>query len=464
MARKENLSEWYHNVLENANIVDSRYPVKGMLIYRKWGLFIIRKMQQELEKMLEEDGHEPMLFPVVIPEDILGKETKHIAGFEEEVFWITHSGRNKLDIKLALRPTSETPIYEMFKLWIRSHQDLPFKMHQSCAVYRYETKHTRPLIRGREFLWNEGHSAHATPEDAKSHIESIKRIYSRLINEILCLPFIVNERPEWDRFPGATNTYAIDTIMPDGKILQIATIHNLEQNFSRVFDITFENEGGEHEFVYQTSYGPSFGRLLAAAICIHGDDNGPVLPPFIAPVQVIIIPILFKKSENEKILDYCRGVEEKLRLMSIRVEIDDGDDHPGAKFYHWEMMGVPMRFEIGPRDFKDKKITVVRRDTREKFQISFEQISNIGKIFEQISENLRKMAERDFKARIFKVKKLSELKQYVGKGIIETGWCNREECAEKIEEISDILSVNERKSKCIVCGNSGIGIRIAKAY
>ena len=464
MTGKENLSEWYHNVLENANIVDSRYPVKGMLIYRKWGLFIIRKMQYELERMLEESGHEPMLFPVVIPEDILGKETKHIAGFENEVFWITHSGRNKLDVKLALRPTSETPIYEMFKLWIRSHQDLPFKMHQSCAVYRYETKHTRPLIRGREFLWNEGHSAHATPEDAKNHIEEIRGIYSKLINEILCLPFIVDERPEWDRFPGATNTYAIDTIMPDGRALQIATIHNLGQNFSRVFDITFENERGEHELVYQTSYGPSFGRLLAATICIHGDDNGLVLPPSIAPVQVIIIPILFKKSENERILEYCKNIENELKVKGIRVKIDAGDDHPGAKFYHWEMMGVPIRLEVGPRDLKDRKITVVRRDTMEKIQISFKEISSIEQMFEQISENLRKMAEKDFKARIFRVKKLSELEQYIGKGIIETGWCNRKECAEKIEEIGDILSVNSKSMECAVCGNSGMGVRIAKTY
>ncbi|HEX55203.1 MAG TPA: proline--tRNA ligase [Candidatus Altiarchaeales archaeon] len=464
MIDKSELSEWYHRILKDAKIVDSRYPVKGMLVYRRWGLFIIRKIQRELEKMLEESGHEPMLFPVAIPENVLKKETRHIAGFEDEVFWITHAGRNELDVKLALRPTSETPIYEMFKLWIRSHRDLPFKMHQSCAVYRYETKHTRPLIRGREFLWNEGHSAHESEESAKKNILEIKEIYGKLINEVLCLPFIINERPEWDRFPGADNTYAIDTIMPDGRTLQIATIHNLGQNFSRVFDIKFETEKGTHEFVYQTSYGPSFGRLLASVICIHGDDNGLILPPRIAPLQVIIIPILFKESENEKIIEYSKEIEVKLREMGIRTEIDMSEDHPGAKFYHWEMMGVPVRIEIGPREVESKTMKIVRRDTKEKFHINIDEIDRIGDIFNEISRNLRERAEREFKKRIFEAKNIDEIRRFIGRGIIETGWCGKRKCIEEIEEIGDVLSINNKEAMCVVCRERGREIRIAKSY
>lgn len=457
-------SEWYLKILEDAEIIDSRYPAKGMLVYRRWGLFIIRQMQRELEMMLEEHGHEPVLFPVVIPEDTLGKETEHIAGFENQVFWITHAGSNPLDKRLALRPTSETPIYEMFRIWIRSHGDLPLKVHQSCAVYRYETKHTRPLIRGREFLWNEGHSAHRNLDDALGNIDEIKNIYKKLINEILCIPFIINKRPDWDKFPGAMDTFAFDTLMPNGRTLQIATAHNLGQNFSKVFDIKFENEKGEQEYVWQTSYGPSFGRLLAAVISIHGDEKGLVLPPEIAPVQIVIIPIVFKESEKWEILKYANEIKNKLK--SIRTEIDNGEERPGAKFYHWEMKGVPLRFEIGPRDLTAKKITAVRRDTGEKFELNSDDIryETIEKILNSISDNMRKMAEERFKDRFFRAESSDDIKKYIGRGIIAAGFCGGNECGEKIMEIGNILSADDEDAKCSVCGKIGKDIRIAKSY
>ncbi len=464
MTKKENLSEWYHKVLEDAEIVDARYAIKGMLIYRKWGLLIIREMQKALEKMLEEKKHEPVLFPVLIPEDILGKETKHIAGFENEVFWVTHAGANELERRLALRPTSETPIYEMFSLWIRSHQDLPLKVHQSCAVYRYETKHTRPLIRGREFLWNEGHSAHADPEDAKRNIKEIKEIYAQLISGLLCIPFAVNERPEWDRFPGADHTYALDTLMPDGKTLQIATVHDLGQNFSKVFDITYETAGGEHEHVYQTSYGPSLGRLLASVISIHGDDIGLILPPALAPIQVIIIPIIFKESDRGGIMRYAEDVERGLRDRGIRVDIDRGEERPGAKFYFWEMKGVPVRLEVGPRDLNNKQMVAVRRDNKEKITLKYDQIDRIKEIFTDISRNMRKNAEKRFKEGFSKAGSLEEISRLMGDGIIEAGWCGKKECAENIEEYADILSVDDKTGECVVCGKKGTTVRVAKTY
>jgi prolyl-tRNA synthetase len=464
--KKQNFSQWYHKILEDAEIVDTRYPVKGMLVYKKWGLFIIRQMQRHLEKLLEDVGHDPCLFPVLIPDDILGKETEHIAGFEQQVFWVTHAGANPLERRLALRPTSETPVYEMFSLWVRSHTDLPLKVHQSVAVYRYETKHTRPLIRGREFLWNEGHSVHGSLSDAEGNIEEINRIYGNLIREFLCIPFIINKRPEWDRFPGALDTFAFDTLMPDGKTLQIATAHNLGQNFSRVFDIEFETEDGKKEHGWQSSYGPSFGRLLAALISIHGDDKGLVLPPEVAPIQVIIVPILFKKTqeENKGVLDYAKEIEDKLNSLGIRVKTDAGDEHPGAKYYKWEMRGVPIRVEVGPRDLKAGKVTVARRDNGSKSEIGFDEIEGIEKMFADISDNLKEKAEEKFEGGFFKAGNMGEIEDCVGKGIITSGWCGEKGCAEKIEEVVSILSVGDGSEGCAVCGGSGKEIKVAKTY
>ena len=465
LEKEDALSEWYHKVLKEAKIVDSRYPIKGTLVYRKWGVFVIRSIQRELEKMLETAGHEPTFFPVMIPENILGKETKHIAGFEDEVFWITHAGKNKLDVKLALRPTSETPMYEMFSLWIRSYNDLPFKIHQSCAVYRYETKHTRPLIRGREFLWNEGHSAHTDYGDAEKNISEIKEIYKKLINELLCLPFIIDRRPEWDKFPGAEYTLAFDTIMPDGKVLQIATAHHLGENFARVFDIKYEDETGKQKFVHQTSYGPSFGRLLAAAILIHGDEKGLVLPPKIAPVQVVIVPIVFK-GKTDEIYDYANKIKEKLDALGIRNIIDSRELHAGEKYYHWEMKGVPVRFEAGPRDLKAGKVFVARRDTGEKFALDYDEINNkIFELFKNIEDNLRDTAQEKFEKKFFKAENFNEIDEFTGKGIIESGWCGEKSCADEIEKHSDMIAVEEGKdAACPVCGGFGYRIRVAKTY
>lgn len=465
LEKEEDLSEWYHKVLKDSEIIDSRYPIKGMLVYRKWGVFVIRSMQRELEKMLEEAGHEPMFFPVTIPENILGKETEHIAGFEDEVFWITHAGSNELDVKLALRPTSETPMYEMFSLWIRSYNDLPFKIHQSCAVYRYETKHTRPLIRGREFLWNEGHSAHRDYDDAEKNINEIKKIYKKLINDFLCLPFIVDKRPDWDKFPGAEYTLAFDTIIPDGKTLQIATAHHLGENFAKVFDIKYEDEEGKKKYVYQTSYGPSFGRLLAASILVHGDEKGLVLPPKIAPVQVVIVPIVFKKGKAEEIYDYANKVKEKLDALGVRSTIDDSQQHPGEKYYYWEMKGVPVRFEVGPRDLKANKVFVAPR-IGEKFALDYDEIDNkIFEIFNDIEDNLRDTAQKRFEEKFFKAKTFDEIDEFAGKGIIESGWCGEKSCAEEIENHCDMISVEEGKDiACPVCGGCGYRIRVAKTY
>lgn len=466
--KEEDFSEWYHRILAEAELVDDRYPIKGMTVYRRWGMFILKRIRDKLEADLEADGHEPTQFPVLIPEDVLGKEGEHIAGFEEQVFWVTHAGKTPLERKMALRPTSETAMYPMFALWVRSHTDLPVKVHQTCFVYRYETKHTRPLIRGREFMWNEGHTAFATNEDAEKNIEKIREIYGDLIENFLCIPVMVNRRPDWDKFPGAVYTLAFETLMPDGRVLQLATAHNLGQNFSKVFNIAYETESGGREFAYQTSYGPGFGRLLAAVASIHGDERGLVLPPKVAPIQVIIIPVLRKDADKEKIFDYAKKIKERLIKSGVRAEIDESDEHPGAKYYRWEMRGVPVRVEVGGREVEGGSLTYVRRDNRVKSVWGREDLKKLGEVvedtFKDIEDNLMSKARKRFDERIFEAKTEDDLDKHLGKGVVVCGWCGKTECAKPIESRGTILTIEDGKTRCVVCGGSGSRIKVAKTY
>ncbi|MGD2201593.1 MAG: proline--tRNA ligase, partial [Candidatus Bathyarchaeota archaeon] len=338
----KNFSEWYDRMLLEAEIVDDRYPVKGFSVYRGWGYGIVKRIYRMLEEKLEETGHQPMQFPVVIPEDAFQKEEDHIEGFGAEVFWITHAGQNELDRRLLLRPTSETAIYPMFKIWIRSHADLPLRMHQTCNVYRYETKATRPLFRGREFLWNEAHTAHIDYEDAERQVKLAIEIYSQ-VYDALGISYLKLKRPNFDKFAGADYSIAFDTWNPDGKVNQVGTVHHLGDNFGTAFQLSYEDEEGEHQTAFTTCYGMGFGRTLAATIAHHGDDNGLVLPPVVAPKQVVIIPIPFKGKE-ETVTRYSKEVETILEKASIRVVLDDDNRiRPGEKYYKWEMFGVPVR-------------------------------------------------------------------------------------------------------------------------
>jgi len=459
----EDFGEWFRRMLSENNLVDDRYDVKGMLVYRGNGMFIIRQMSRYLEGLLEDDGHEPTLFPILIPENLLMMEAEHIAGFEDQVYWVTQGGKNKLDRKLALRPTSETCMYPMFALWTRTFQDLPIKVHQSVCVYRCETKQTRPLIRSREIYWNEGHTAFATREEALKNIETIKGIYTELISGLLCLPVQINERPQWDKFPGAEYTIAFDTLMPDGKTLQVATVHNLGQHFSKVFGIQYDDEKGEKHHAWQTSYGPGFGRLLAAAVAVHGDEKGMVLPPRVAPVQAVIIPIVFKDADKEAVTAYVGRIYDSLKEKGFRVRIDDSDERPGAKYFKWEQRGVPVRIEAGPRDLKEGKVVVVRRDTGGKEAVAFEGL-DLAKTFKAIESDMRAKAKKAFDARRYSAKTLAEFKDNLGKGMVTVGWCQGKECAKPIEENGTILTVEEVEGECVVCGRKGVKIRVAKTY
>ncbi|MEM2273182.1 MAG: proline--tRNA ligase [Candidatus Bathyarchaeia archaeon] len=473
MRKFENFSQWFDEILFNADILDNRYPVKGFAVYKAWGFKIIKKVLQVLEEKLDETGHLPMLFPVVIPEDAFAKESEHIKGFSSEVFWVTHAGDKELDRRLLLRPTSETAMYPMFALWIRSHANLPLKVYQSVAVYRYETKATRPLLRMREFLWNEAHTAHKNWEDAERQVKEAIEIYSNIFKR-LGLSYLVVMRPDFDKFAGAVYSIAFDAWNPDGRVNQIGTVHNLGENFAKAFEITYEDLDGSHKYVAQTCYGFGVSRVLAAIIAQHSDDHGLVLPPEIAPIQAVIIPIVYKGAAKE-VDAYAREVYEMIKREGIRVHLDDADDKtPGEKYYYWEMFGVPIRVEVGPRDQRERKITIVDRVSFKRTVVDLgEAVETIKSLFNKVIEGLRERSERTLKSLIMDASDESTLRKAIEeKKIARVSWCEGVECAEKIRELSGgeirghRVDIEEKPEKpCIICRKEAKKvIYVAKAY
>ena len=468
-----NFSEWFDRVLLEAKMVDDRYPVKGFSVYMGWGYSTVKRIYQMLEEKLEETDHQPMQFPVVIPEDAFQKEEDHIEGFAGEVFWITMGGENVLDRRLLLRPTSETAIYPMFKIWIRSHADLPLRMHQTCNVYRYETKATRPLLRGREFLWNEAHTAHADYDDAERQVrvgvEAYKSVY-----DALGLSYIILKRPDFDKFAGADYSLAFDTWSPDGRVNQIGTVHELGENFARAFEVTYENEDGSQSFAHTTCYGMGMGRVLAATMAHHGDDNGLVLPPAVAPKQVVIVPIPYKGKE-EDVAAYAREIHAKLKEASIRVVLDDDDRlRPGEKYYKWEMFGVPVRVEVGPKEANARSTTLVRRDTRERSQAKLKDlVTALCDLFEDIHENLSARSWERLQSEMVNAESLDELKKLMGeRKIARVNWCGDPHCAFEIKdnvagEVRGTLweKHEEPTGPCVVCGDPAKEVAyVAQSY
>lgn len=429
----------------------------------------MERVRRKLEEKLEKDGHRPMLFPIVATEENFGKEAEHIKGFRQEVFTIT---RGDDESSLILRPTSETIIYPMFSIWIKSYADLPLKVHQSCEIYRYETKATRPLLRVREIPWNEAHTVHESPEDAERQFKKAVQIYSEVLEE-LGIAFLLLRRPDFDKFAGADYSVAFDSWNPDGKVNQVATVHNLGTNFSRVFDIVFEKRDGGKEFGWQLCYGMGFSRVLAAIIAHHGDDVGPCFPPEVAPIQVAIIPIPFKGRE-EDVVNYSRGIYEAIR-EKYRVILDDRKDvTPGEKFYYWERMGVPIRLEIGPREVESQTITLMRRDLRERMNIKYEELEKeINKIFIEMPKIFLKRSRQILEKMITNCYSLEEAAEAIeNKKIVRACWCGSIECADVIKtkvggEIRGYrYDIQEKPfSSCISCGkNSSYVIYIARAY
>jgi prolyl-tRNA synthetase len=464
---KENFSEWYHELLMMAEIVDNRYPVKGMCVWFPFGFAIKKNVYGIIRELLDSD-HQETQFPLMIPENEFMKEAQHIKGFEDEVYWVTHGGQSPLEVKLALRPTSETAIYPMFKLWIRSHADLPLRIYQIVNTFRYETKHTRPLIRLREITsFKEAHTVHATWEEAAEQVEVAIQRYSEFYRR-LAIPFLVSRRPSWDKFPGADYTIAIDVIMPDGKTLQVGTAHHLGSTFAKTYEITYEAEDGEQKLVSQTCYGIS-ERCIAALISVHGDDKGLKLPWCVAPTQVVIVPILL--GDKEKVLEVSRNLESLLAAAHIRVQLDTSDERPGAKFYKWEMKGVPIRLEVGPRDIEKGVVTLVRRDGIKK-AVPMEGLKDaILKEADELQTALYARASQFSEGKVKSVISIDEAKAQTEVGVALVPWCGEVDCGHQLEDKVEANMLGEpqylsyTEAACAVCGKlTGKRTYMARQY
>lgn len=451
MRKDEEFGEWYGAALERAEVTDKRYPIKGMNVWLPYGWAMQKRIDGFLREEFDATGHKEVNFPVLIPETEFRKEADHVKGFEADVFWVTRGGLNPLDVNLVLRPTSETAMYPMFALWIRSHADLPLKVYQIVPVFRYETKMTRALMRVREIHFFESHTAHATFEDATRQVQEDLQIHERLMRRF-CLPYLVSRRPDWDKFPGAHYSLGADTLMPSGRSLQVATFHHYQDNFARVYEVTFEDKDGARRHVHQTTDGMS-ERILGAIIASHGDERGLVLPPEVAPVHAVIVPIP-EKGRQAEINQGAQSLFLELR-EAIRVEADLRDLRPGEKFYHWEARGVPLRIELGPRELKKQEVTVVRRDTGEKKVLPRTGLGpRLRSVLELMQVDLFARAERILKENTHTITSLDQVKD----GFHRMGWCGKPTCGMAITEKTGMSVLGTPwypepfDGTCITCG------------
>jgi prolyl-tRNA synthetase len=470
--KAEDFSEWYTQVILKSELADYA-PVKGCMVYREHSYAIWEKIQEIFNKKIKATGHKNVYFPMFIPESFLKKEAEHFAGFVPEVAWVTVGGDTPLEERLALRPTSETIINATFAKWIRSWRDLPIKINQWCNIVRWE-KATKLFLRTREFLWQEGHTAHATKEEADKEVVEILNAYKDVIENYLAIPVLIGKKTENEKFAGALYTTALEAIMPDGKALQMGTSHQLGQNFSKVFDIKFLDKDEQEQNVWQTSWGFTT-RMIGAMVMVHGDDKGLVLPPKVAPIQVVVVPIPYKGANADLILAKAKSIYEKLQKKGTLVVLDDRAEYtPGWKFNEWELKGVPIRIEIGPRDVKQKQVTLARRDTSEKFTPKEEETANaVAKLLEEIQNNLFTQAKKALKENITTVENYSEFKKTLTKkgGFIRACWCSNPKCEEKIKDETGatirIVPFEKEKifSKCVHCGEEAKEVvYFARAY
>ncbi len=462
--KHDNFSEWYTQLIQKAELADIRYDVQGFIVHMPWATRIARTIYEYFEEAVEADNHEPMLLPTVIPEESLKKEQEH-AGFVPEVFWVTEAGTQKLERKFALRPTGETQIYPMYSLWIRSHNDLPFKRYQSrITTFRNEMQ-TRPFLRGREFMFFETHDVFETHDDALKQIKKDMQIMTEVAQNKLLLPFIFLKRPQWDKFLGADDTYTSDTLNPDGRRTQISSTHDLGQNFSKPFNVKFTDKNGKEQYAYQTCFGPGIWRILASLIAIHGDDNGLILPFNIAPVQIVIIPILFssKEKESKKVTAYCAQLRTQLHKSGYRVHLDSRDYlSPGEKYNIWELKGVPLRIEIGPREAQSKTATIVRRTDKKKTTAKAI-AKELAKQSKVVDKHIKDNAHNYFKNSTKSASTFTEVKEILEqhRGFVIAPFCSTwkdgKPCADKLKEETTAhvcgtpLEEKKPKAACIVC-------------
>lgn len=461
-------SKWFTVIVKRAELADMRYNVKGFIVYRPWSTISIKLMFDIYEEEMHKFGHQPVIFPSVIPESNFQVEAAHVEGFAPEVFWISSAGSSgKLEERLALRPTSETAMYPLYSLWIRSWRDLPLKLYQSGKVWRYEGKSTRPFLRSREFLWIEGHDVFATMEEAEAQTREDMQISINVMQKRFGIPFIQFERPQWDKFAGAVNTYAADTLIPDGRFLQLPSTHLLGDNFSKAFGIKYMDKEENEHLCYQTCYGPAISRIFGAMIAVHGDDAGLIFPFEVAPIQVIIIPIL-RKRYIEEVNQYCEKIKRILQEMGYRVQIDYSERRPGDKYYFWEMKGVPFRLEIGQKETKNSQVTIFRRDTLEKAVIDLADLEKTLLILsEEYFQKISERAEHKFKGRLARANTLDELVVHLeNRKMVKIPWCSidldGENCAEEIKDRlagAEVRGIDVQETEtpsiettCFICG------------
>jgi prolyl-tRNA synthetase len=471
--KSEDFSEWYTQVILKSELADYA-PVKGCMIFREHSYAIWEKIQEIFNQKIKRTGHRNVYFPLFIPESFLRREAKHFAGFTPEVAWVTMGGDTPLEERLAIRPTSETIMYATFAKWIRSWRDLPVKINQWCSVVRWETKATKLFLRTREFLWQEGHTAHATKEEADKEVMEILEAYKDVMENYLAVPVLAGKKTEMEKFAGALYTTALEAMMPDGKALQMGTSHQLGQNFSKVFDIKFLDQEEKEQNVWQTSWGFST-RIIGALVMVHGDDKGLVLPPKIAPIQVVIVPIPYKGTEAENIKNKTEEIFEKLTKAGMAAVLDSRSEYtPGWKFNEWELKGVPIRIEVGPRDIKQKQIMLVRRDTREKATVKEEEaVQAVTRLLEEIQNSLFSKAKKILEEDTVMVKTYDEFKNVLKEkgGFIRTSWCGDTTCEEKVKDETGAtirivpFEKEETFSKCFHCGQEAKEVvYFARAY
>lgn len=450
----EDFAKWYTDVCLKAELIDYS-SVKGCMIIRPYGYAIWENIQHIVDGMFKETGHENVCMPMFIPESLLQKEKDHVEGFAPEVAWVTHGGNEKLEERLCVRPTSETLFCDHFKNIVHSYRDLPKLYNQWCSVVRWE-KTTRPFLRSREFLWQEGHTIHETPEQAKAETEQMLNIYATFAEKYLSIPVVKGQKTEKERFAGAEATYTIEALMHDGKALQSGTSHYFGDGFSKAFDVTFTDKDNKLTHPYQTSWGLST-RLIGAIIMTHGDDNGLVLPPAVAPVQAVIIPIA---SHKEGVLEKANEISGRLKNI-CRVKLDDSDQTPGWKFAEYEMKGVPLRIEIGPRDIENGVCVVARRDNYEKVTVNLDELEQkIPELLEDVRISLYNKALERREKMTYDAKTFDEIKQIADTkpGFIRAMWCGSLECEEKLKAEAGVTSrcipfeQEHISDTCVCCG------------
>lgn len=453
---EEDFAQWYTDVVKKAELIDYS-SVKGCMILKPDGYAIWENIQKELDRRFKETGVENVYLPMFIPESLLNKEKDHVEGFAPEVAWVTHGGLNPLQERLCVRPTSETLFCDFYKNDIQSYRDLPKNYNQWCSVVRWE-KETRPFLRSREFLWQEGHTAHATAKEAEERTIQMLNVYADFCEEILAMPVVRGKKTEKEKFAGANATYTIEALMHDGKALQSGTSHNFGDGFAKAFGIQYTDKENKLQYVHQTSWGMTT-RLIGAIIMVHGDDSGLALPPKIAPVQVMVIPV---QQQKDGVLEKAMELKERLKTTGVRVKLDDSEKSPGWKFSEQEMRGIPIRIEIGPKDMQAGQCVLVRRDTREKTIVSLEQLETAAKeLLEKIQNDMFERAKTHRDAHIYDAHNYEEFTQIIlnKPGFVRGMWCGEQECEDKVKEdfaatarCMPFQDQEKISSVCVCCG------------